>query len=177
MDWLDLLAVQGTLNYWALISAPAPQGARQASLGTPTHPKLIAFQGKPTHWAALPPGLWVFSFASPATTPVLSQPSQPLETRSTGWRLQEPRLPGEQSWPPSAYLPAALTRTSQLNMYWFLLLPCLLSPSLTPPPNKWYQVVLLGESRMKRHRFDSWMGKIPWRRAWQPTLVLLTGKS
>ena len=24
-----------------------------------------------------------------------------------------------------------------------------------------------------RHRFDPWVGKIPWRRAWQPTLVFL----
>ena len=30
--------------------------------------------------------------------------------------------------------------------------------------------------RFKRHRFDSWVGKIPWRRKWQPTSVLLPGK-
>ena len=29
----------------------------------------------------------------------------------------------------------------------------------------------------KRWRFDSWVGKIPWRRAWQPTLVFLPGDS
>ena len=28
-----------------------------------------------------------------------------------------------------------------------------------------------------RHRFDPWVGKIPWRRKWQPTPVLLPGKS
>ena len=28
-----------------------------------------------------------------------------------------------------------------------------------------------------RHRFDSWVGKIPWRRKWQPTPVFLPGKS
>ena len=28
-----------------------------------------------------------------------------------------------------------------------------------------------------RPRFDPWVGKIPWRRAWQPTLVLLSGES
>ena len=27
--------------------------------------------------------------------------------------------------------------------------------------------------RHKRHRFDPWVGKIPWRRAWPPTPVLL----
>ena len=27
-----------------------------------------------------------------------------------------------------------------------------------------------------RGRFDPWVGKIPWRREWQPTLVLLPGE-
>ena len=31
--------------------------------------------------------------------------------------------------------------------------------------------------RHKRHGFDPWVGKIPWRRAWQPTPVFLTGES
>ena len=31
--------------------------------------------------------------------------------------------------------------------------------------------------RHKRRGFDPWVGKIPWRRAWQPTLVFLPGKS
>ena len=31
--------------------------------------------------------------------------------------------------------------------------------------------------RHKRLRFDSWVGKIPWRRARQPTLVFLLGES
>ena len=31
--------------------------------------------------------------------------------------------------------------------------------------------------RCKRHRFDPWVGKIPWRRAWQPTPVFLPGES
>ena len=30
--------------------------------------------------------------------------------------------------------------------------------------------------RLKRHRFDSWVGKIPWSRAWQSTPVFLPGK-
>ena len=29
--------------------------------------------------------------------------------------------------------------------------------------------------RCKRHRFDPWDRKIPWRRAWQPTRVFLSG--
>ena len=31
--------------------------------------------------------------------------------------------------------------------------------------------------RYKRSRFLPWVGKIPWRRAWQPTPVLLPRKS
>ena len=31
--------------------------------------------------------------------------------------------------------------------------------------------------RCKSHRFDPWVGKIPWRRAWQPTPVFLPGES
>jgi len=29
----------------------------------------------------------------------------------------------------------------------------------------------------KRHGFDSWVRKIPWRRKWQPTPVFLPGES
>ena len=28
-----------------------------------------------------------------------------------------------------------------------------------------------------RHEFDPWVGKIPWRRAWQPISVFLPGES
>jgi len=31
--------------------------------------------------------------------------------------------------------------------------------------------------RQKRWRFDPWVGKILWRRAWQPTPVFLPGES
>ena len=31
--------------------------------------------------------------------------------------------------------------------------------------------------RQKRQGFDSWVGKMPWRRAWQPTPVFLPGES
>ena len=31
--------------------------------------------------------------------------------------------------------------------------------------------------RYKRHRFHPWLGKIPWRRAWQPTPVFMPGES
>ena len=32
-------------------------------------------------------------------------------------------------------------------------------------------------SQCRRHRFDPWVRKIPWRRAWQPTPVFLPGES
>ena len=31
--------------------------------------------------------------------------------------------------------------------------------------------------RLKRHSFNPWVGKIPWRRAWQPTPIFLPGES
>ena len=31
--------------------------------------------------------------------------------------------------------------------------------------------------RPERHKFSPWVGKIPWRRKWQPTPVFLPGKS
>ena len=31
--------------------------------------------------------------------------------------------------------------------------------------------------RLRRCRFEAWVGKIPWRRKWQPTPVFLPGKS
>ena len=33
-----------------------------------------------------------------------------------------------------------------------------------------------GGSYGRRSRFDPWVGKIPWRREWQPTPVFLPGK-
>ena len=32
-------------------------------------------------------------------------------------------------------------------------------------------------SQCRRHRFNPWVRKIPWRRAWQPTPVFLPGES
>ena len=31
--------------------------------------------------------------------------------------------------------------------------------------------------RLRKHRFDPWVRKIPWRKTWQPTAVFLPGKS
>ena len=46
-----------------------------------------------------------------------------------------------------------------------------------------YRVVLPAKSPpassavIKRHRFNPWVRKIPWRRAWQPILVFLSRES
>jgi len=34
----------------------------------------------------------------------------------------------------------------------------------------------LGCRSRRRHGFSDWIGKIPWRRAWQPTSVFLPGE-
>jgi len=36
---------------------------------------------------------------------------------------------------------------------------------------------LSGKEFTRRLRFDPWVGKIPWRRKWQPTLVFMPEKS
>ena len=38
---------------------------------------------------------------------------------------------------------------------------------------QWWRICLW----LRRHRFDSWVGKIPWRRKWKPTSGFLPGKS
>ena len=36
---------------------------------------------------------------------------------------------------------------------------------------------LLANAKDVRHESDLWVGKIPWRRAWQPTVLFLPGES
>ena len=36
---------------------------------------------------------------------------------------------------------------------------------------------LFAIKEIRRHGFDPWIRKIPWRRAWQPTLVFMPGES
>ena len=44
-----------------------------------------------------------------------------------------------------------------------------------------FQVALVDKNvpanACKRYRFDPWVGKTPWRRAWQPTLAFLPGEA
>ena len=41
----------------------------------------------------------------------------------------------------------------------------------------WHGAFPGGSAGDKRRGLDSWVGKIPWRRAWQPTPVFLPGES
>ena len=47
-------------------------------------------------------------------------------------------------------------------------------PILRPFPGGSVVKILL---QHRSQRFDPWVGKIPWRRAWQPTPVFLPGES
>ena len=57
----------------------------------------------------------------------------------------------------------------------------LVVPANSLPQHLWGPLWWLGgkEStcQCRRVRFDPWIGKIPWRRKWQPTPVFLPGKS
>ena len=50
---------------------------------------------------------------------------------------------------------------------------------LTVPSSLGFPVAQVVKNRpaMRRPRFDPWIGKIPWRRKWQPTAVFLPGES
>ena len=52
---------------------------------------------------------------------------------------------------------------------------CQAHPGLTGQPSQWLSCK---ESTFQcgRHRFDPWVGKMPWRREWQPTPVFLPRK-
>ena len=41
----------------------------------------------------------------------------------------------------------------------------------------WMWASLVVQSVKNRPAFDSWVGKMPWRRKWHPTLVFLPGES
>ena len=61
----------------------------------------------------------------------------------------------------------------------FSFLPLLLLLTFTEENRGGLQVLSGKESacQCRRHRFDPWVGKIPWRRKWQPTPAFLPGKS
>ena len=44
------------------------------------------------------------------------------------------------------------------------------------PMAQWKRICLQCK-RHRKHRFDPWVKKVPWRRAWQPTPVVLPGES
>ena len=68
-----------------------------------------------------------------------------------------------ETWQPTAHGVAELDKTEQLN-------------TLSQLHPRW-----LSDKdpacQCRRHGFDHWVGKIPWRRAWKPTPVFLPGAS
>ena len=56
-------------------------------------------------------------------------------------------------------------------------IPLLLCEHLWLPRWGWGKEPTCQSRRLKRHRLDPWVWKIPWRRAWQPTPVFLPGES
>ena len=57
---------------------------------------------------------------------------------------------------------------------------CLCMYYLIGPVDVWRVEWLNGQEstcQCRRYRFNLWVGRIPWRRKWQPTLVFLPGKS
>ena len=63
------------------------------------------------------------------------------------------------------------SRLSQVQLFVTL---CLLCPWNSPGKNT--GVVENLHYQCRRREFDPWVGKIPWRRKWQPTPVFLTGE-
>ena len=46
-----------------------------------------------------------------------------------------------------------------------------------PLQDSWTSLVVQTVKDPQQSGFDPWVGKIPWRRAWQPTPIFLPGKS
>ena len=93
------------------------------------------------------------------------------ESRVDSWRRgphPRPQLPS----PVETISARVCWRNTERSVFFLLFqvpsghqgLPCWLS---------WYRTRLW----CRRHRFNSWAGKIPWRRKWQPTPVFLPGDS
>ena len=57
--------------------------------------------------------------------------------------------------------------------------PCLLLTNMRKgfPSDSVVKKILLQYRRHGKRGFDPWVRKIPWRKAWQPTLVFLLGES
>ena len=72
----------------------------------------------------------------------------------------------------------SLNRYSQVLGYWLWNLPFLICRIKNAPHSGFPGgSVIKNRPEMWGPRFDPWVRKIPWRRAWQPTLVLLPRES
>ena len=88
-------------------------------------------------------------------------------------------------WPQGCHLPTLPTckpeDSSSLFHRWDLVLEYSLRASsvLTSGTSHWFsgKRIHLQSRRHRIHGLDPWVGKMPWRRAWQPTPVFLPGES
>ena len=89
------------------------------------------------------------------------QPLFPLGCQGCDVSQLERHLLGTDAWCPAASL---LYLADDLDM-----MECWVIPAFSGFPG--------ASGHCQRHGFDPWVGKIPWRRKWQFTLVFLPGKS
>ena len=86
--------------------------------------------------------------------------------------------PMDCSMPGLSLLRFMLTESVILSNHLILCLLLLLLPSIFPNNRVFSSKEFACQcTRRRRCRFDPWVGKIPWRRAWQPTPVFLSGES
>ena len=89
-------------------------------------------------------------------------------------------IPGEPGMPRLG-LSGLSPSSSETNLPSLPWASCLLPPESwpSPLPQSHSPFSFMNEvyRRRWRHRFNSWLGKIPWRRKWQPTPVFSPGKS
>ena len=78
-------------------------------------------------------------------------------------------LPAVEAWSPNHWTAREVPRDSNVNnisFYFWASQMALVVKNL--PANS---------GAIKRYEFDPWIGKIPWRRSWQPTPVFSLGES
>ena len=97
------------------------------------------------------------------------------------WYIQDQAKPGPHE---VAALNEKISEVPTKDFQKFLL-KAIVRPEITELPVKWRKLLdssLVAQQKRiclqcRRCRFSIWVGKIPWRRKWQPTPVFLSGKS
>ena len=77
----------------------------------------------------------------------------------------------------STYKSFILNKNSENKVSFFILKACIINAYLCDMLGFPGGSVVKNLPAMRKTQVRSWVGKIPWRRKWQPTLVFLPGKS